>query len=163
MVIPLVWGADCLTDATAILRPYTILLLHPFNRLFSRVSRYQKGKTSLDLNEARDDGVWGWSGISWTICKQSAPCSRQITTLTPHHLIFTGLSDAQPTVSKPWSHSLIPYLNRIHLNLLDYTECHIAAGRLFKVWYQFVLDNRSLNGYLSLFLCLFVFHERVSV
>jgi len=24
------------------------------------VSRYQKGKTSLDLNEARDDGVLGW-------------------------------------------------------------------------------------------------------
>jgi len=39
------------------------LLLHPFNGLFSRtawVSRYQKGKTSLDLNEARDDGVLGW-------------------------------------------------------------------------------------------------------
>jgi len=30
------------------------------------------------------------SGISWTICKQSAPCSRQITTPTPHHSIFTG-------------------------------------------------------------------------
>jgi len=31
---------------------------------FSRtiwVSRYQKGKTSLDLNEARDDGFWGCS------------------------------------------------------------------------------------------------------
>jgi len=31
------------------------------------------------------------SGISWTICKQSAPHSRQITTPTPHHSIFTGL------------------------------------------------------------------------
>jgi len=30
------------------------------------------------------------SGISWTICKQSAPHSRQITTPTPHHSIFTG-------------------------------------------------------------------------
>ena len=28
------------------------------------------------------------SGISWTICKQSAPRSRQITTSTPHHSIF---------------------------------------------------------------------------
>jgi len=40
-----------------------LLLLHPFNGLFFRttwVSRYQKGKTSLDLIEARDDGVWGW-------------------------------------------------------------------------------------------------------
>jgi len=61
-------------------------ILHPFNGLFSRttwVSRYQKGKTSLDLNEARDDGVWNGSAISWTICKQSAPHSRHITTPTP--------------------------------------------------------------------------------
>ena len=40
-----------------------LLLLHPFNGLFSKTSwngRYQKGKTSLDLNEARDYGVLGW-------------------------------------------------------------------------------------------------------
>jgi len=55
-------------------------LPHPFNGLCTRttwVSRYQKGKTSVDLDEARDDGVLTWhlgcSGISWTICKQSAP------------------------------------------------------------------------------------------
>jgi len=32
---------------------------HPFHGLFSRttwVSRYQKGRTILDFNEARDDG-----------------------------------------------------------------------------------------------------------
>ena len=41
----------------------TTTTLHPLNGLFSRttcVSRYQKGKTSLDLNEARDGGVWRW-------------------------------------------------------------------------------------------------------
>jgi len=54
------------------------------------VSRYQRGKTSLDLNKARDDGFWDGSGISWTICKQSAPRSRQTTTPIPHHSIFTG-------------------------------------------------------------------------
>ena len=71
----------------------TKLLQHRFNGLFSRtawVSRYQKGKTSLDLNEARDDGVLGCSGISRTICKQSAPHSRQKTTSTHHHSMFTG-------------------------------------------------------------------------
>ena len=71
----------------------TKLLLHPFNDLFSRttwVSWYQKSKTSLDLNEARDNGVLGCSGISWTTCKQYAPRSRQITTPTPHHSISTG-------------------------------------------------------------------------
>jgi len=70
-----------------------LLLPQPFNGLFSgttSVSRYQKGKTSLDLNEARDDGILGCSGISWTICKQYAPRSRQINTPAPHHLIFTG-------------------------------------------------------------------------
>jgi len=41
---------------------HLLLLLDPFNGLFSRttwVSRYQKGKASLDLNEARDEWVWG--------------------------------------------------------------------------------------------------------
>jgi len=88
-----------------------LLLLHPFYGLFSRKNlgnRYQKGKTSLDLNEAdlneaRDDGGLGCSGISWTICTQSAPRPRQITTPTPHHSIFTGqmlfLTPNQRTVS----------------------------------------------------------------
>jgi len=70
-----------------------LLLLHPFNGLFSKttwVRRYQKSKSILHLNQARDDGVLGCSGISWTICKQSAPRSRQITMPTPHHSIFTG-------------------------------------------------------------------------
>ena len=35
-------------------------------------------------------GFWDGGSISWTICKQSAPRSSQITTPTPHHSIFTG-------------------------------------------------------------------------
>jgi len=72
---------------------FRMLLLHPFNSLFSRttwVSQYEKGKSSLDSDEARVDGVLGCSSISWTICKQSAPRSRQITSPTPNHWIFTG-------------------------------------------------------------------------
>jgi len=79
------------------------LLLDSLNGLFSRttwVRRYQKGKNGLNLNEAKDNGVLGCSGINCTIWKQYAPRSRQITTPTPHHSIFTGLPDAQPTVSK---------------------------------------------------------------
>ena len=41
---------------------YVLLILHPFNGLFCRItclSRYEKSKTSLDLNEAGDNGVWG--------------------------------------------------------------------------------------------------------
>jgi len=46
---------------------YRATTLHPFNGLFSRtiwVCGYQKGKTSLDLNDARDDGVWPL-GMQW--------------------------------------------------------------------------------------------------
>ena len=46
-----------------------------FNGLFSRttwVSWYQKGKTSLDFNETRDDGVLGWQwhqlDLMQTVC-----------------------------------------------------------------------------------------------
>jgi len=79
---------DLLTNVVYIWQNY-----HNYTRLglFSRtmwVSRYHKGKTSLDLNEARDDRVLGCSGISWTICKKSPPLSRQITTPTPHHSFF---------------------------------------------------------------------------
>jgi len=38
----------------------TTTTIHPFNGLFSRttcLSQYQNGKTRLDLNVARDDGV----------------------------------------------------------------------------------------------------------
>jgi len=84
----------------------TLLSLHRFNGVYCRttwVSRYQKCKISLDLNEARDDGSLGYIGIGWTIRKQPAPRSIQITTPTPHHSIFyrpDALSDAQPTMSK---------------------------------------------------------------
>jgi len=33
---------------------------------------------------------WDGSGINWTICKQSAPHSRKITTPAPQRSIFTG-------------------------------------------------------------------------
>ena len=87
-----------------------LLLLHLYNSLFSRttwISRYQKGKISLDLNESRDDGVLGCSGICWTICKQSAPCFRQITAPTPiTEFLKAGCSSyAQSTVSKHWMQS----------------------------------------------------------
>ena len=55
------FGLKALT--TLLLEKLLSLLLHPFNGLLSSttwVRRCEKGKTSLDLNEARDDGVLGW-------------------------------------------------------------------------------------------------------
>ena len=88
------------------------LLLHPFNGLFSRttwVSRYQKGETSLDLNEARDGGVLGRTGISWTICKQictSLQTDNYTNTSSFNFYRADALPGAQPTVSKHRRHSL---------------------------------------------------------
>ena len=70
-----------------------LLLLHPFTVSFPGqpgLARYQKGKTSLDLNEARDFGVFGYQWHQLEHMQQSAPRSRQITTPTPHHSILTG-------------------------------------------------------------------------
>ena len=54
------------------------------------VSWYQKGKTSLDLNEARDDEVLGWQWHQQTNMQTICTLLRQITIPTPHHSIFTG-------------------------------------------------------------------------
>jgi len=77
-----------------------LLPLHSFNSLFSSttwVSQYQKGKTSLDLNEARDGGVLECNGISWTICKQSAPLTNDHAQIKTSMWLDTGvmLSDFQ--------------------------------------------------------------------
>ena len=60
-----------LSASSAYEQSRTMCKSHPFNGLFSRttgVRQYQKGKTSLDLNQARDYRVLGCSGIRWTIC-----------------------------------------------------------------------------------------------
>ena len=67
----------------------------------TQVSRYQKGKTNLDLLEQETV-----SGISWAICK-SAPRCRQITMPASHHSVFyrpDALPAAQTTASKHWRH-----------------------------------------------------------
>ena len=100
------------------------LLLHPFNCFFSRttwVRRYQKGKTSLDLNEARDDGVLGCSDISWAIMQ--AICTSLQTdshTNTPPVNFYRpyALPDAQPTVSQHRRHKLYK-LKKIQLSCMS--------------------------------------------
>jgi len=65
----------------------------------TQVSRYQNGKTNLDLLEQE---IVSGSGISWVICK-SASHPRQITTPASDHSVFyrpDALPAAQPTVSK---------------------------------------------------------------
>ena len=86
-----------------------LLLLHQLNGLFSRttwISRYQKSKTSLDLNEARDYGVWGWQWHQLdhmqTICTSLQTDNHTNNTSSLNFYRLDVLPDAQPTVSKLW-------------------------------------------------------------
>jgi len=97
---------------------------HLFNGPLSgttRVSRYQKGKSlkvvcvcvvqqykqvHTQMYTSHNKCIYlnsgSSSGISWALCK-SAPCSREITTLAPHHSVFyrpDALPAAIPTASK---------------------------------------------------------------
>ena len=77
---------------------------HPFNGPFPGLPRWagtRKVKSVWIL--LKQETVSG-SDISWAICK-SAPCSRQITTPTPHHSVFyrpDALPATQPRASKHW-------------------------------------------------------------
>ena len=98
---------------------------HPFYSPFSgttRVSRYQKGKTNLDI--LKQQTVSG-SGISWDICK-SATRSRQITMPAPHHSVFyrpDALPAAQPTASKHWRH-FVWTTTSLKLYIIFWDICH---------------------------------------
>jgi len=59
----------------------------------TRVSRYQKGKTNLDLLQQE---IVSGSGISWAICK-SAASPRHITTPASHHSLQLPVQQMEPT------------------------------------------------------------------
>ena len=80
-----------------------LLLLQPFNGLFSRttwISRYRKGKTGLE-----DDGVLGWQWHQLdhmqTICT-SLQTDNHTSTSSLSFYRPDALPDTQPTVSKHW-------------------------------------------------------------
>jgi len=83
-----------------------LLLQHLSNGLFSRttsVSQYQKGKTTLDLNEARDDAVFGWQwhqlDYMQTICTSlQTDNNNNISSLNVYRP--DAPPDARPTVPK---------------------------------------------------------------
>jgi len=103
-----VMSTDNKTSTVAVTTVRRLPLLQPFNGLFSRttwVNRYQKGKTSLDLNKARADRVLGWQWHQLdhmqTICT-SHWTDNQINTSSLNFYRLDASHDAQITVSKHW-------------------------------------------------------------
>jgi len=64
------------------------------------VSRYQKDKTSLDLNDARDDGVLGDIIASPGPYANNLHLTTDTNTSSLNFYTLDALPDAQPTVSK---------------------------------------------------------------
>jgi len=125
------------------------LLLHPFNSLFSRitwVSRYLKGKTSLNLNEARDGSVFGrqWHQLDHLHIAPdnysntpSLSFSGRVIFLTPNHVkALKGMSkhDRLTEIIYSYNHSraAMPkgFANRFLRNPSDLAHCdNSAAGK----------------------------------
>ena len=80
-------------------------------------------------------GFWDSSGISWTICKQSAPRSRQITTPTPHRSIFTGRmlfltpnEQCKSTESKQYEPPKYEYDEETTTNIIDVNISNVCTS-----------------------------------
>ena len=91
-------------DSLANVRIQNFLNIHriretdTFNGPFFRVSRYQKGKTNLDVNEARDS-EWQWHQLGHMQVYTSLQTDNHANT---HHSVFyrpDALPAAQPTAS----------------------------------------------------------------
>ena len=93
-----------------------LLLPHPFNDFFSRTtweweSRHQKGKTSLDLYEAREDEVLGWQ---WhQLDHMQTICTSLHTNASSLNFLQAGCSSRRPTNSVK---ALLLFLNEIQIN-----------------------------------------------
>jgi len=101
---------------------------HAFNGLFSRttwVSQNQKGKTSLDLYEARGDGVleWQWHQLDHiqTIFLSFQEDSHTYTSSLNFYRP-DALPDAQPTVSEHWMQEALKALLLWKLFCLSYDQ-----------------------------------------
>jgi len=109
-----------------------------FNGLFSRttwVSQHQKGKTSLDLNEARDDGVLGqqWHQLDHmqAICT-SLQTDSHTNTSSLNFYRPDALPDAQPAVSKHWRQFAVLLLLYIWITLVDFPVT-VTPGNILRI------------------------------
>jgi len=137
----------------------TTTTLHPFNGRFSRttwVSQYQKGKTSLDLNEARDDGVLG---RQWHRLGRTLQTDNHTNTSSLNFYRSDSLPGAQPCQSTEGKHITCYNYNSTKTTLLQHwnntvtittdltteanydTESHVGNQRLFHCLHRWYLKT----------------------
>jgi len=90
------------TTETTEARTHTHTHTHPFNDPFpgtTRVSRYQKGKTNLDFNEARDS-EWQWHLLGrMQVCTSLQTDNHTRTSLGLLSFLQAGCPSCRPTNS----------------------------------------------------------------
>jgi len=117
----------------------------------TRVSRYQKGKTNLDLLE--QETVSG-SGISWAI-RKSASCPRQITMPASHHsFLQPGCPSCHPTNSIKAVKYICCYKQQ-HFNITGSVSA-FSALKLLVGWQVGHPACKILSGGMLAWLCVWV-------
>jgi len=129
-------------------------------------------------------GFFDGSGISWTICKQSAPHSRQITTPTPHYSIFLQArrSSWRPTNSVKALKAFHPYNSHtyyywystthslFHFRLKSFLFCKSSLPQAFLFLIQvslygfpilFTATSEHIRLFTFIFLCFYTFQLSV--
>ena len=153
-----------------------LVLLQLFNSLFFRTtwaSWYQKDKTSLELTEARDDGVWGWQWHQLdhmqTICT-SLQTDNHTNTSSVNVYSPDALPAAQPTASKHWRQQHRHTHNRLMAICPDYpgrpvaeeTFTHSHPSWSSDILYQ-LPPSTAIYSILCLhFTCLTVLYDNLS-
>jgi len=108
---------------------------HPFNGPFSgttRVSRYQKGKTNLDVTKARDS-EWQWHQVG----------HMQVCTLlqTDNHTsippFFTGRMPFLPLKQQRQSTEGIQLLTNYYINTLTYLHTYVPTRLLLRLIFSY--------------------------
>ena len=126
-----------------------VLLLHPFNGLFSMsawVSWYQKGKTNLALNEARDDGVLGWQ---W---HQLDHMQKICTSLqTDNHTNISSLNFYRPDVQQCQSADGLPVMRQVIKQCWSVLLLHCCNCCLCSSHYDLILCFDHKKGILPVY------------
>jgi len=114
---------------------YSIRLLHYIHlkAFFSSktwVIWHQKNKSFCILMKHE---MMGGSGIRWTICKSSAPRSRQITTTVPYHSLFTARCPSWRPTNVYWIYNTRKTLNLSYTN--TQTTVHVFLWKKVQIFH----------------------------
>ena len=116
-----------LASSSAISRWFRTLTLPVYYSRTTWVSQYQEGKTSLDLNVARDDEGWDASGIRFPQKRLLNGCSSSNSSSLLHRLMIVEQRNEWPDV--------------LDSLMLIFFQCHYSKR---KRWIEFLLHEVRL-------------------